>query len=505
MFKSVSILSVLALCGATAACSLSTSDGKDDASGPASGGPGAIGGGGPSASGTNPANASGATANLRVVHASPDAPKVDVYAKGIAEPLLRDVAFGDTSAYLKVPTGPVTIELRAAPSKATDPVAYATGQLTIEKDATITAIAAGLLASKDSKSAFRVLPMIEKFRAPAKGSAIVRVVHASADAPTVGIDVGNDDPTAPEVAALSRFDDTGEGGVALPAGAPLALGITAGGARVTSFTAPALPDGAEIFVIATGLVGKLPRLGDGFSLLAIGPKGTIGFIKQDPTVYALHASPDAPAIDGFVGTAKLVDDLAFGKLSSPIQVAPGSYDLDIFGHTDGHARPTGSAVATKKLGALAAGERYLAVASGFLAPNAGEQGFRLSTYKDEFAVDNTTGAELRAVHASPDAPNVDIGLVSGLSVTPVFKDIAFGNASNEGAVPAAGPLSLGVTPTGQSGVIAARFSVTPSAGGRGFAVAAGTLSPHRSTNTFRLLVVDTAAQPWSVTAVHPTH
>lgn len=504
MFKSASILGVLVLCGATVACSSADSE-KESTGGPAASGgaPGATSGA-PGATTTNPA--SDATASLRVVHASPDAPKVDVYAKGVAQPLLRAVAFGDTSAYLKVPAGTVTIELRAAPSTPTDPIAYTTGALTLEKGATITAVAAGLLASKDGANAFRVLPLVEKFRAPAKGSAIVRVVHASADAPTVGVDVGDDNPAAPEISALTRFDDTGADGIPLPAGAPLALGIDVGGMRFTSFAAPALPDGGEIFVIATGLVGSLPRLGDGFSLLAVGPKGTIGFIKQNPTVYALHASPDAPAIDGFVGTSKLIDDLSFGKLSSPIQVPPGDYDLDVFAHADGHTRPTGvTPVATKKIAGLLAGERYLAVASGFIAPIGSEQGFRLSTYKDEFAVDNATGAELRAVHASPDAPNVDIGLVSGLAVSPVFKDLAFGNASNEGAVPAAGALSLGVTPTGQNGVIAARFSVTPQAKSRAFAVAAGTLSPHRSPNTFRLLVVDTAAQPWSLAAVHPTH
>ena len=40
---------------------------------------------------------------------------------------------------------------------------------------------------------------------PATGSAIVRVIHASAAAPTVGIDLHDDDASAPEISGLDRF------------------------------------------------------------------------------------------------------------------------------------------------------------------------------------------------------------------------------------------------------------------------------------------------------------
>lgn len=177
---------------------------------------------------------------------------------------------------------------------------------------------------------------------------------------------------------------------------PQQIGIAAGGQTVTAFSTTALAEGAEVFVIATGLLSKAPRLGDGFSLLAVGPKGALGFIKQNPSVYTLHASPDAPAVDAFVGTEKLVDNLAFGRLARSMQVPPGEYTIDIFGHTDGK-RPTTAPVASKKIGPLGAGERYLAVASGFLLPSSSgnEPGLRLDTYADEFAADNATGAGLR--------------------------------------------------------------------------------------------------------------
>ena len=39
---------------------------------------------------------------------------------------------------------------------------------------------------------FRVIPLVEDWMDPGAGNAAVRILHASADAPTVAIDVGND-------------------------------------------------------------------------------------------------------------------------------------------------------------------------------------------------------------------------------------------------------------------------------------------------------------------------
>jgi hypothetical protein len=131
-----------------------------------------------------------------------------------------------------------------------------------------------------------------------------------------------------------------------------------------TFTTPALPEGAELYVIATGLVAENPRAPDAFTLLAVAETGSIGFIAQNPTVYALHGSPDAPPVDIRVGEALLVQDLAFAELSAPIQVAPGSYDLDFY--------PTGATpgvpAASVTTPRVEAGQQYLLIATGFLTP-----------------------------------------------------------------------------------------------------------------------------------------
>jgi hypothetical protein len=431
---------------------------------------------------------------LRVVHASPDAPAVDIYAEGISTPLISNLAYGGVSAYLELDPGTYNIQLRAAGSPAGSDPAYETGDLTVDDDDVITAVAVGLLGSPDDADKFRVIPLFEEFDEPDPGNAVVRILHGSADAPTVAIDVGNDGN--PEVTGFERFEETGAGGIPLPSDTELQIAIWAGSplARVTVFTTPQLPEGGEIFVIATGLLAKLPRETDGFSLLAVGPTGAIGFIKQNPVLFALHASPDAPAVDIYAGGSMLVENIGFGDLSDPVQVPPGAYTLDF------KATGTGGTAASVTTPTLAAGSRYLAIASGYLA--SGSPAFQLLAYDEMFS---TAGSDplVRVVHASPDAPAVDVGPVSGSDITPIgdYTDLAFGDASpSAGTALPVGPLTVGVAATGTTTPVAT-FDVTTVAGLRAFAVAAGSLSgPGES---FRLMLVDATQAPWAAVEVQP--
>ena len=61
--------------------------------------------------GTNPPQD---TAQLRAVHASPDAPAVDIYVEGDNTPVATNVAYGDVTAYVTVPAGTYNVQLRPA-------------------------------------------------------------------------------------------------------------------------------------------------------------------------------------------------------------------------------------------------------------------------------------------------------------------------------------------------------------------------------------------------------
>ena len=434
---------------------------------------------------------------LRAVHASPDAPTVDVYVEGVATPIITALAYGDASLYFPVDPGTYNVQLRAHPSTDADPIAYETGPVELAANQTVTAVASGFLTSADPAAEFRVLPLIEDFGAGT--GALVRIVHAGPDAPSVDIDVGDDG--TPEIEDLQRFADTGMTGIGLPAGESLQIGIrVAGGDRVTAFTTPALPS-EELFVIATGSLVEPARDEDGFSLLVVGPEGSLGFIKQNPVVYALHGSPDAPGVDIYAGENLLVENIAFGELSSAVQVPPADfYVLDFYPTGTGPGAPT----ASFSTPALMAGGAYLAVAAGELAPEDTDEEFTLLTFEELF--ETTDVSRVRAVHASGDAPAVDIGSVDSatgdLSVV-VFENLAFGQASDGvGAELPVGDLTLGVAATGDA-TPAATFDVTTTAELQTFAVAVGALAPDAGDASFRLILVVASANPWIGAEVLP--
>ncbi len=432
-------------------------------------------------------------AMLRVVHASPDAPGVDIYVDGDTQPLIVDLEYGDASSYLTVPAGDYTVEIRAHGSDPASVPAY-TADVTLAEDATVTVVAAGLLSSTDADDTFRVLSLVEDFADPGAGNVAVRIVHASADAPTVALDIANDG--APEVTDLARFAETGAAGVALPAGEALRIGVWAGDplARASVFTTPELPAGANLFVIATGLLAGDP-MDDGFSLLAIGPDGPVGFIRQDARsmVYALHASPDAPPVDIDAMGGEVVTNLGFGGLSGALELWPGAYDLEF--------RATGEAsvAASASTPYLEPGMTYLAIASGFLG---GDPAFQLIPVADGF--DGTpSDALVRLVHASPDAPAVDVGPLDGDDNVDALADytgLAFGAASPAaGTSLPLGALTVGVAATGTIDPVAT-FDLETTAGLRAFAVACGSLAG--TGESFRLVLV-IPGETWVTAEVMP--
>lgn len=438
-------------------------------------------------------------AMIRVIHGSPDAPPVDIYVAGDPNPVIAGLAYSETSAWLQVPEGTYAFEVRAADASPTDAPVYSTGNLELADGAMISALAAGALAEQGA-AAFRVIPLAEAFEAAPAGQARVRIIHAGADAPTVGLDVGNDGTA--EVAELERFADTGAGGVALPAGDGLQLGIRVGGEAFTSFSLPGLGDGDEVIAIATGLVGRLPRENAGFGILLVGPDGTLGLVKQNPMIYALHAGPDAPEVDLCVGSLTIANHIEFGSLMGT-QVPPGSYDVQAYASPSGCV---GTPALTDALDGLQAGESYLVIATGELAPAPGEPPLQLQSYTEMFALDQPEQAGLRLVHAA-SAPEVDIGIVTGGVIengNMISIGLKWPDATSELMVP---PLTyqLGVAGAGGSTPVTplVDFHVPIDGGQRAFVVAAGDVFPETTEQGFRLIVVDTATSPWSVAEIAP--
>jgi hypothetical protein len=441
------------------------------------------------------------TGELRVVHASPGAPAVDLYLAGSSTPFATNLAYGESTPYVELQSGTYSIDVRAAGASPTVAALYTSPAVRVDTDRRYTAVAAGDVASTDQEDSFRVLPFTESFGTPGTDAARVRIVHASTDAPTVNLNVGNDGGT-PEIQNLERFKATDASGLDLPADSQVQIGVESGGQTLTAFTTPELEVGSDVFIIATGLVSALPRQSTGFSLLTVGQDSVSNFVRQNPTLYAFHGSPDAGPVDIFSGDTEVADSLDFGELAR-VQVAPGRYTLDFYPAQPGPStRPTSAPAASTETPNLVAGQSYLAIAAGELMVAAPT--FRVIVVAEQFALDDPNNARVRAIHASSDAPAIDLGVVQTpgeMEQPPLITDLSFGESTEaEGvSVPPAETL-LGLAPTGDTETVA-EFAVAPAANERAFVIAAGSLAGGQ--NPLGLFVVDTTTTPWTVTALPP--
>lgn len=95
-----------------------------------------------------------ATTSLAIHHGSPDAPRVDIVARGVGT--LATASYGETAPYQSVPSGSYTLDVNAA-GTTTTVVSY-TADLSIAPNTPIVAFASGLLAGTPSFGIYVVTP-----------------------------------------------------------------------------------------------------------------------------------------------------------------------------------------------------------------------------------------------------------------------------------------------------------------------------------------------------------
>ncbi len=169
-------------------------------------------------------------------------------------------------------------------------------------------------------------------------------------------------------------------------------------------------------------------------------------LGQGVMVRVAHLSPDAPAVDVLVNGQRVVTGLAFGKVTPylplpaakvKVQVVPAGQDAPVV---------IGAELDLKE------GIYYTIAATGFLA------NLRPQVYTDTLAglFPRAGFARIRVVHASPDAPAVDVAVKGG----PVLlTSLPFPRASSYLSVPA-GTYDLEVRVAGTSTVALALPGVT---------------------------------------------
>ena len=188
-----------------------------------------------------------AEARIRVLHASPDAPAVDVYLDG--SEAISDLAFDEITDYVSVPAGSHTVEVFPAAADGTGD-AVITADVTLSADTDYTVAAVGALAEIEP------LVLVDDNSAPPAGQVKVRFVHASPDAPAVDIfaeGVG-------VVVSGAAFKDASEY-LAVPA-LTYNLEVRAAGTETAALALPgiALEGGNVYSAFAVGLLEGEPAL-----------------------------------------------------------------------------------------------------------------------------------------------------------------------------------------------------------------------------------------------------
>ena len=390
--------------------------------------------------GTPPTPPAPPDAQVQVVHASADAPAVDVLVNGVVPDGLAGVPFAIASPYLELAPGTIDVAVNALLPDGTGVRAISADGLELASDVAYTAIAAGstagLLAGAEAGNELQLFLLTRPVLAAIDGVRI-QVLHGSPSAPEVDVYV-----TAPDAELAGIEPATFAFGEVLdldtvPA-AEYRIRVTPAGDATVVFDsgAVALPNGADLSIIAVDNTG--PGAAP-IALLAVFADGTVvelrdGGAAAPAGLTAVHNSADAPTVC-VVADDATTDDVerielfagvpfrAFGYLG---EIPPGSYfvGLEVFDGETGCAGAT--AITFDDAVELAPG----AEATGIVAGGLGDGSLELLALADDLRP-IATEARVRIVHGSALTPAVDIYVVAagtditGPDVAPAFSDVEF--------------------------------------------------------------------------------
>ncbi|WP_070988890.1 DUF4397 domain-containing protein [Halofilum ochraceum] len=346
-------------------------------------------------------NDSADRAEVRAIHASSNAPDVDIALNGdVAIPML---AFATASDLLAVNPGTFTVTVEAITPTGDVEVINANVPLVADQETTI--IALGNVGGSGDL-ALGPLVVTAPDADPGAGEVRVQVVHASAAAAATGpLDVY---VTAPGD-ALADSDPIGTfgfketlGPLTVPA-ADYRIRVTPendAGTVVFDSGTVSLAGGADLVISAIDNVG--PESAP--VRLLVAPEGADSFLLLDDGAEAAvgvgHLSADTPNVDVALDgnfSPPAFENLSFPSVTDFAEVPAGTYDIDAA--TTGN---TASAVGADDV-ELVAGERFTGYAVGLLN---GAPGLELIFSEDDIR-SIATEARLRVIHAASQVPGTN--------------------------------------------------------------------------------------------------
>ncbi len=393
------------------------------------------------------------TGELRVIHASPDAPKVNVLVDGA--PVLTEVDYKQGSGFLRLSRG--TYDLRVdAITPAGDVTVIPVAGFSLDSGTDYSVLAIG----KVGDNTLQPLVISNPSTAVTAGQVRVQVVHAAPVAPQ-GVVVY---VTAPAVvldnstAPLGTFDFGGDlGPVEVPAGSyRIRATLTGSLTPVYDSGTVALTAGSDLLVVAVNNTTNGPSpisllVNDGTTQSELLDVDTVAGVR------AGHLSPDTGAVDVIVNdnlASPLFDGVTFPALSAYASVPPATYNIKV---VDDESQTITAINADLT---LQAGVRYSVLAVNVFSAI---EPLVLTDERRSIA----TEARVRIIHGSPSAGPVDIYVAAPgtdiNTVSPTFANVPF--KANTGYVAlAGGTYEVSVTPAGLKSPVAI-FATLPAPAG----------------------------------------
>jgi uncharacterized protein DUF4397 len=423
--------------------------------------------------------------NVRIIHASADAPAVDIKLNdAVAAPALD---YPQSTGFVSIDAGTYNVAVDAiVPGGNLQGVIKVDG-ITFEKDQRYTVVA---IDDTDNIGEFIAE---ESAATPGADEVAISVLHAATSVEGVNVDVYVTAPGA-DISGTGpnfSFDFKGQADAgALPVG-EYQIRVVAGGDTANPAYDSGTVDlsgfaGQKLLLLAVNTVNSTTREASPVKLVAYTDTAQVELIDTRTTAGArvVHLSPDAGAVEVFASSdalgsaspAEIIDSFAYTDTDpadgiSYSYVPAGDYIFDVAAANGG----IGNSIFTSPALPLSAATEYTVIAAGYVA--AGSPAFDLLPTADSNR-SIVTQASVKVVHGAPLAGTVDVFVTpagqftkeqveSGAAGAPLLDDFTFAEITDYVPV-APGDYDVRVVTDGGAGTAAINVE--------GFNLAAGSVS-----------------------------
>lgn len=327
-------------------------------------------------------------ATLRIIHASPGAPAIDVLIDG--QPFAANVAFGAVTDYAAIPAGDYKVQVVATGQTADTSI--------IDMDVNAESGKAYIFAASKPLNEVEGKLFEVNLDAIEEGKARARVIHLAPDAGDIDVVITGGD----ELFGGVGFEDASDYADIDPG--TLSLDVRGDDDRILTSAA-----GIEILAGSTYDIIALGQISD--QSLALVPLVTnvsrpctavLGLEagEQDSCIRVVHASPGSPAVDVYVNESPVISNLSFGT-ATEFAALPAGDNVKI------QITATGAALDTAVIDSeqeLKAGQAYDLMAVGPLDE------IELSVSQLNLTPLPEGQSRVRITHASPDAEGINLGV-----------------------------------------------------------------------------------------------